>query len=1046
MMMDTTDSPDGSAITATQGPGALAPHPRTIGWLGTTALAMGGSNQSLFLIGTAAGLIAIQGSAAVPLLILGLLLSWAALPGWTELVMMWPKRVGGIAATCAEAFRPISPVLSNLTGVCYWWGWVPTCGLTAYLSANAITAWYLPQVPAKPLAAAIVLFFTWVNLRGIRWVIRLAVPIATASAILAFLSGLIPIVAGTVDWHQATTYQLLTPFDGWFGRLTSAMAGLYLIGFAAPAFEQAACHVGETINPERNVPRAMFASAIMATVYFLLLPVVWLGVLGTGPLTGDLQDVLGPTFAPLLGNAARAAAIWFMMLNMFHGTLAPLAGAARTLSQLADARLLPPVSSPRTRPDVPCVTTCTTAVMAIIFLLTDDPPWVIAAANLCYLIGICLPSVAVWLLRREAPDMARPYRASGWAINIGLIAAIAWGISTIFGFQQYGLPAVISGIGLAYAGSALYAWRRWEDRRLTGRKALARSLHLKLTGSMIAVLILDAAGYLLAVQAVNPEQLALRAVLEDIFVGVALLTITVGLVLPGIITHAAEELSHAAQELAKGTMKDFSRAMHALAAGDLDGAHARVEAWPVIVRSRDELGVMAASFNGLQEEIARAAVGLVGAREGLRDARSALTDTNMQLAFQVEERTAALRVVKQAEGQLRESEERFRQVAEHVQEVFWMTDVVTAELIYVSPAYETIWGRSCADLAPAAMNWTDTIYPDDRVRIVAAAQTKQLSGAYNEIYRILRPDGTLRWIQDRAFPVHNEAGQIYRVVGIAEDITERREIEQTLYQAKEAAEEASRLKSEFLATMSHELRTPLNAIINFTRIVSSGIRGPVTDGQLDYLGRVRQSGEHLLGLINDILDLSKIAIGQLDLMKEQFPIAEEVQSTMDTIAGLIKDKPIVLDHLIESNLPLIEADRARIRQILLNLLSNAVKFTDAGSISVHAVQEGGYLLVHVTDTGIGIASEHIATIFEDFRQVDGASNRRYEGTGLGLPISRRLVELHGGHLWVQSTLGIGSTFSFSLPITTDLAQISARPAAGLPTIADAGTPTLMLNP
>ena len=130
--------------------------------------------------------------------------------------------------------------------------------------------------------------------------------------------------------------------------------------------------------------------------------------------------------------------------------------------------------------------------------------------------------------------------------------------------------------------------------------------------------------------------------------------------------------------------------------------------------------------------------------------------------------------------------------------------------------------------------------------------------------------------------------------------------------------------------MSHELRTPLNAIINFTRIVSSGVRGPVTDGQLDYLGRVRQSGEHLLGLINDILDLSKIAIGQMDLMKEQFPIAEVIQSTMETIAGLTKDKPIVLDRVIEPDLPLIEADRARIRQILLNLLSNAVKFTDAG--------------------------------------------------------------------------------------------------------------------
>src|SRR5204863_1870995 len=129
---------------------------------------MGGSNQSLFLIGA---LFLSQGSAAVPLLIVGLLLSWAAAFGWTELILMWPKRVGGIAATCAEAFRPISPVLANLTGVCYWWGWVPTCGLTAYLSANAITAWYLPQVPAKPLAAVIVIFFTRVNLRGIRWVI-----------------------------------------------------------------------------------------------------------------------------------------------------------------------------------------------------------------------------------------------------------------------------------------------------------------------------------------------------------------------------------------------------------------------------------------------------------------------------------------------------------------------------------------------------------------------------------------------------------------------------------------------------------------------------------------------------------------------------------------------------------------------------------------------------------------------------------------------------------------------------------------------------------
>ncbi|MFD2273374.1 hypothetical protein ACFS07_26235 [Undibacterium arcticum] len=137
-------------------------HPRTIGWLGATALAMGGSNQSLFLLSAlfiGQGAIPGQGSATVPLLIAGLLLAWAAAPGWIELVLMYPNRVGGISASCAEAFRPYSPVLANLTGVCYWWGWVPTCGLTAILSASAIHEWYLPDVPVNAMAVSLVVFF-----------------------------------------------------------------------------------------------------------------------------------------------------------------------------------------------------------------------------------------------------------------------------------------------------------------------------------------------------------------------------------------------------------------------------------------------------------------------------------------------------------------------------------------------------------------------------------------------------------------------------------------------------------------------------------------------------------------------------------------------------------------------------------------------------------------------------------------------------------------------------------------------------------------------
>ena len=609
-------------------------HPRTVGWFGTTSVAMGGINQSLFLLSAlfiGQGAIPGQGSAAVVLLGVGLLLSWAATPGWTELILMYPNRVGGIAATCAEAFRPYSPILANLTGVCYWWGWVPTCGLTALLASSAINQWYLPWFPVPLMATCIVLFFAFINLCGVKWVMRLAMPIATASASLAFLSAVVPISSGSVNWQQAFTFHLTVPFAGWFGQVTSIMAGLYLIGFAAPAFEQAACHVGETIDPQKNVPRAMFASAGLATLYFIVLPIVWLGALGPEPMGKELAVVLGPTFAPLIGGAAKAAAIWFMVFNMFHGTIAALAGASRTLAQLSEDGLLPEFLAKRSRTDAPWTATLLTAGMAIAFLLIGDPVWLIAAANLTYLIGIALPSVAVWLLRRNEPQMARPYRAPRSTIMLGLLAAGAWALTAILGFQQFGLPTVLIGIAFAYSGSVLYAWRKFADRRKAGLPGIARTLHLKLTGAMLIVLVLDAVGYLIAVGHVPTHNEALIVILEDTFVVVALLTISVGLILPGMIAHSAVEVSKAAEKLVKGTLADFTRAMRALAAGDLDAAKAHFDLVPVVVHSRDEVGDMALSFNKLQDEIGLAATGLEGAREGLSHARREITETNERL-------------------------------------------------------------------------------------------------------------------------------------------------------------------------------------------------------------------------------------------------------------------------------------------------------------------------------------------------------------------------------------------------------------------------------
>lgn len=615
---------------------------------------MGGSNQCLVLLPAlfvGQDHIVGQGSAAVLLLVFGLVLSCLAAPGWTELVLMSPNRVGGISAACTEAFRPYSPILSALAGTCYWWGWVAGCGATAILAAAAVHAWCLPGVPISAIACTIVVAFTLINLCGVQWVSRLSIPVALVSALLAFASVLAPVASGQVDWARAIDFRLTVPFPGWFGSLTATMAGLYLVGFVAPAFEAAACHVGETIDPVRNVPRAMLISAIIAVFYFALVPIVWLGALGPSALGHDLAGVLGPNFAPVFGAAGKAAALGFMTFNMFHGTMQPLAGAARTLAQIAEDGLAPRALALRLKNDAPWVATLATAGFAILVLAIDGPIWVIAAANFNYLIGICLPSVAVWLLRRNQPELVRPYRAPRFMVGLGLAAAVVWALSAVLGFEQFGVPTVVIGLLMAYSGAALYGCRKLEDRRCAGLRGLGHSLHVKLTGAMILVLAFDAAGYILAVHATPRSDAPLSAALADIFVIVALLTIGFGLVLPGLIAHSADEVSAAARRLTAGPVRDVVAAMKALGEGRLEAAHASVDIDDVVVRSRDELGAMAASFNRLQREVKEAVIGLDGAREGLSSSRKELVESNEALAMTLAEQerlSAELLVAKEA--------------------------------------------------------------------------------------------------------------------------------------------------------------------------------------------------------------------------------------------------------------------------------------------------------------------------------------------------------------------------------------------------------------
>ena len=233
-------------------------------------------------------------------------------------------------------------------------------------------------------------------------------------------------------------------------------------------------------------------------------------------------------------------------------------------------------------------------------------------------------------------------------------------------------------------------------------------------------------------------------------------------------------------------------------------------------------------------------------------------------------------------------------------------------------------------------------------------------------------------------------------------------------------EAASRHKSEFLANMSHELRTPLNAILGFSEVLAERMFGEVNEKQAEYLQDILSSGRHLLSLINDILDLSKVEAGRLELELGRFHLPTALDNVLTLVRGRAMRHGITLTQTVDERLGDIVADERKVKQILLNLLSNAVKFTpEGGRVGLSATAADGGLTIAVTDTGVGIAPEDQAAIFEEFRQVGLDDARRQEGTGLGLTLAKKFVELHGGRIWVQSQVGQGSTFSFTLPVRLD---------------------------
>ena len=385
----------------------------------------------------------------------------------------------------------------------------------------------------------------------------------------------------------------------------------------------------------------------------------------------------------------------------------------------------------------------------------------------------------------------------------------------------------------------------------------------------------------------------------------------------------------------------------------------------------------------------------------------------------------ALLRMRQTQDELRESEERFRQLTDNIEDVFWMFSAPDGVLAYVSPAYAAIWGRSVESLRRKHLSWLDGVHADDRARLQGRWAALASQPHYDEEFRVVLADGTTRWVRDRLFPVRNARGEVYRVARVTSDISARKEME-ALLRAADAN------KNQFLATLAHELRNPLSPIRN-----AAALLGVTGSNAAERQNRAREvilrQVDHLAHLVDDLLDVARISEGKIVLRREEVNLGAVIAQAIETAGPLIAAR----EHHLEVQQPerqiWVAGDPVRLAQSMGNLLHNAAKFTPKGGrIRLVVTLDGQTVRIDVIDNGIGIAEDNLPRIFGMFAQAAVPPDRAPEGLGIGLSLVSRLLEMHGGQLRAESPgIGMGSTFTVELPVlrVTGAEEGAAAPEA-----------------